>query len=115
LVELCEVVITAPDHEWLMDLSRQLVAGGLCASVHGFAPVRSVYRWRGEVHERTEGRVWLHTRLSRVDEIVARVKASRPYEVPGVSARSIVGGSREYLQHFMTPDYCLTPEYPLAF
>jgi hypothetical protein len=55
--ELCEVVITAPDPDWLLEFSRQLVTDGLCASAHNFQPVRSVYRWRGEVHERTEGRV----------------------------------------------------------
>ena len=95
--ELCEVVITAPDADWLLDLTRQLVTEGLCASVHNFTPVRSIYRWQGEVHERTEGRASLHTRLSRVNEIVARVKASHPYEVPGISARPIVCGNPDYL------------------
>jgi periplasmic divalent cation tolerance protein len=36
--------------------------------------------------------------LSLVDAIVERVKASHPYEVPGISARPIVGGSPDYLQ-----------------
>jgi len=54
--ELCEVVITAPDPEWLLEITRQLVSDGLCASAHNFTPVRSVYRWKGEVYERTEGR-----------------------------------------------------------
>jgi periplasmic divalent cation tolerance protein len=96
--ELCEVVITAPDAEWLTDLTRQLVHEGLCASVHNFAPVRSIYRWRGEVHERTEGRASLHTRLALLPAIVARVKAAHPYEVPGISARPIIDGNPDYLQ-----------------
>jgi periplasmic divalent cation tolerance protein len=98
VTDLCEVVITAPDPDWLLDLTRQLVNEGLCASAHNFAPVRSIYRWHGEVHERTEGRASLHTRLDRVNEIVARVKDSHPYEVPGISARPIVGGSQDYLE-----------------
>ena len=53
--ELCEVVITAPDPEWLLEITRQLVSDGLCASAHNFTPVRSVYRWKGEVYEWTEG------------------------------------------------------------
>ena len=61
MTDLCEVVITAPDPEWLADLTRALVAEGLCASAHNFAPVRSVYRWQGQVHERTEGRASLYT------------------------------------------------------
>ena len=47
MTELCEVVITAPDPDWLMDFSRKLVEQRLCASAHNFAPVRSIYRWRG--------------------------------------------------------------------
>lgn len=96
--ELCEVVITAPDAEWLLDLTRQLVNEGLCASVHNFAPVRSIYRWRGEVHERTEGRASLHTRQALVSAIVERVKTAHPYEVPGISARPIVDGNPDYLE-----------------
>jgi periplasmic divalent cation tolerance protein len=71
---LCEVVITAPDPDWLLALTRELVTEGLCASVHNFAPVRSIYRWKGEVHERTEGRASLHTKASLVNAIVSRAR-----------------------------------------
>jgi periplasmic divalent cation tolerance protein len=52
-------VITAPDAGWLKDLSRKLVEQRLCASAHKFTPVQSIYRWHGEIYERTEGRVSL--------------------------------------------------------
>lgn len=95
--ELCEVVITAPEPEWLKAFSRRLVEQGLCASAHNFAPIQSVYRWRGEIHERTEGRVSLHTTRARVPDIVARARHEHPYEVPGVSARPIIDGNLDYL------------------
>jgi periplasmic divalent cation tolerance protein len=95
--ELCEVVITAPDPDWLYALSRRLVSEGLCASAHNFTPVRSVYRWHGRVHERTEGRVSLHTRQDRVAEIVAVAVSGHPYDLPGISARPIIGGNPDYL------------------
>ncbi len=95
--DLCEVVITAPDPEWLKNFSRQLVKDGLCASAHNFAPVRSIYRWRGEIYERTEGRVSLHTSRGRVSEIVARAREDHPYEVPGISTRPITDGNPDYL------------------
>ena len=98
MTDLCGVIITAPDPEWLLDLTRQLVTEGLCASVHNFAPVRSIYRWKGEVHERAEGRASLHTKLSLVDAIVARVKVAHPYEVPGISARPITAANPDYLR-----------------
>jgi len=96
---LCEVVITAPDPDWLANLTRELVSEGLCASAHNFTPVRSVYRWHGQVNERIEGRASLHTRAELVDRIVDRVRAAgHPYEVPGISARPIIGGNRDYLR-----------------
>ena len=97
MTELCEVVITAPDPDWLKDFSRKLVEQRLCASAHNFAPVRSIYRWHGEIYERTEGRVSLHTRRDRVAEIVALAKQEHPYEVPGISTRTITDGNPDYL------------------
>ena len=107
MTELCEVVITAPDPGWLKDFSRKLVEQRLCASAHNFAPIRSIYRWRGEIYERTEGRVSLQTRGDRVAEIVALAKQEHPYELPGVSTRTITGGNPDYLEwimHETSPD-----------
>lgn len=97
MTELCEVVITAPDPAWLRSFTRELVDRRLCSSVHNFAPVHSIYRWQGEVHERTEGRASLHTRRALVPEIVQYAKERHPYQVPGISARPIYDGNPEYL------------------
>ncbi len=86
-LDLCEVVVTAPDPEWLYAFSRKLIEDRLCASAHNFAPIRSIYRWRGDIYERAEGRVSLHTSRERVPEIVARAKREHPYEVPSISTR----------------------------
>ena len=80
-----------------VDPERELIEDRLAASAHNYTPVRSVYRWRGEIHERAEGRVSLHTNCSRVPEIVARAKREHPYEVPGVSTRPINDGNPDYL------------------
>jgi len=95
--KLCEVVITAPDPDWLYAFARSLVEDGLVASAHNFAPVQSIYTWQGHVYERTEGRVSLHTSRDRIADIVARVRREHPYEVPGVSARPIIDGNPDYL------------------
>lgn len=98
MIELCEVVITAPDPEWLLALVRNLIAERLCASAHSFAPVQSLYWWEGEVVERTEGRVSLNTRAALVPEIVEHVKRVHPYQVPGISSRPITDGNPDYLR-----------------
>ena len=96
-VELCEVVITAPDPEWLRNFTRSLVSSRLASNVHNFAPVQSTYRWSGEVHDRTEGRAALHTRRSLIPAIVERARGAHPYDVPSISARPIHDGSPVYL------------------
>jgi periplasmic divalent cation tolerance protein len=100
--DLCEVVITAPDPEWLLEITRQLVTEGFAASVHNFAPVRSIYRWQGEIHERMEGRASLHTQKSRVPDIIERIKSQHPYDVPGISTRPIEDGNPDYLSWMRT-------------
>jgi periplasmic divalent cation tolerance protein len=74
MTDLCEVVITAPDPDWLRRFTRELVDQRLCSCVHNFSPVHSIYRWQGEVHERTEGRASVHTRRELVAAIAERAK-----------------------------------------
>lgn len=97
MTELCEVVITAPDPKWLHSFTRELVDQRLCSSVHNFAPVQSIYRWQGAVHERTEGRASLHTRRALVPAIVQYANEHHPYQVPSISARPIYDGNPDYL------------------
>jgi periplasmic divalent cation tolerance protein len=90
--DVCEVIITAPDPDWLVEFTRRLVTDRLCASGHNFAPIRTIYRWHGQVHDTTEGRVALRTRRSLVPQIVDRAKREHPYEVPSVVAVPIIDG-----------------------
>ena len=98
IVEVCEVVLTAPDPEWLERFTKGLVADRLCASVHNGVSIRSVYWWQGELREATEVRSALHTRSDLVPRIVDRVKLEHPYEVPGVVVLPITGGNQTYLE-----------------
>ena len=94
--EFCEVVITAPDAEWLAAFVRRLVEDRLCAAGHLF-PMQTLYRWEGVLHDETETRAALHTRTSLVSAIIARAEAEHPYEVPGIVALPILSSSPSYL------------------
>jgi periplasmic divalent cation tolerance protein len=94
--ELCEVVITAPDADWLADFTLRLVEDHLAASAHNPVPGRSFYRWHGELIDRTEARATVRTRSSLVPKIVDRLNKEHPYEIPGVIARPIVSSSPAY-------------------
>jgi periplasmic divalent cation tolerance protein len=96
--ECCEVVVTDADAERLVALTRTLVEERLVACGQHVAPIRSVYRWEGAVHDETEARVALHTRRSLVDAVVTRAVELHGYDVPCVLALPLVGGNPEYLQ-----------------
>ena len=87
--ECCEVVVTAADADWLAGFTRTLVEERLAACGHVSAPIRSVYRWEGAVHDEAEARVALHTRRSLVPAIVARTDELHPYDIPCVIALSL--------------------------
>ena len=100
--EVVEVVITAPDQEWLVAFTRGLVQDRLAACGQHIAAVRSVYAWDGEIHDEPEARVNLHTRHALVPAIVARVTAEHPYQVPCVLALQVISGNDEYLDWVLT-------------
>lgn len=95
--DVCQVQITAPDPDWLLEFGRQLVADGLAAAVHVHAPIRSIYIWQGEAKDHEESRITLHTRTALVPAISARLDNEHPYEVPGIAALPIVASSDAYI------------------
>jgi periplasmic divalent cation tolerance protein len=96
--QLCEVVLTAEDSEWLAAFSRGLVEERLAACGQIIGAIRSIYRWKGVVQDEAEARVALHTRADLVPRIIERTSERHSYEVPCVIAMPLVGGNPEYLE-----------------
>jgi periplasmic divalent cation tolerance protein len=96
MTEICEVVITAGDAEWLAGFTRRLVEDRLAACGQQTASIRSIYRWQGEVHDEAEARVALHTRVELVPGIVERADAEHGYDVPCVIALPVVAANPAY-------------------
>lgn len=88
--EVCEVIITAPETDWLAEFTRRLIDDRLAASGH-ITPIRSIYRWQGTVYDKQEARVALHTRRRLVPCIIDRANREHPYEVPYVAATAFDG------------------------
>jgi len=96
--EICEVIITADNADWLVDFTRRLVSDRLAACGHNIAGIRSIYRWDGAIQDDAEARVALHTRLSLVPRIVERANDEHPYDVPCVIALPVVAGNPAYIE-----------------
>ena len=94
---ICEVIITADDQDRLINFTRSLVEDRLAACGQHLAPIRSIYRWNGSIHDDREIRVALHTRASLVPAIVERANRQLSYEVPCVLALLVETGNPDYL------------------
>lgn len=95
---ISEVIVTADDPAWLAGFTRTLVEERLCACAQHFAPIRSIYRWQGDIEDNTEVRVALHTRSELVAELIERIEHDHPYEVPCILAISIDDASPAYIE-----------------
>ena len=96
--DICEVVVTGPNAEWLAEFPRRLVDARLAACGQNISQIRSIYRWHGAIEDEPEARVGLHTRVSLVPRIVERADEEHPYDVPCVIAFPVVAGNPAYIQ-----------------
>ena len=94
--DLCEVIITAPERDWLVDLCRQLVEARLASSAHVVHPDPASTAGKERCTRRSRPAPSFVS-SAILDEIVAYVVDRHPYEVPNVTALPIIGGNPAYL------------------
>lgn len=92
-----QVCTAVPSEDGAGVLARRVVEARAAAAVQVVGPVRSTYRWRGQVHTTVEWLCLAKTLESRFQELAALILAYHPYEVPEISATPISHGSEEYL------------------
>jgi periplasmic divalent cation tolerance protein len=91
------VFSTFPSEDKAADIARTLVSEGLCACVNLVPPVRSIYRWQGEICDERETLAIIKTTRERFDALRDRLVALHPYEVPEVIALPVEAGHPPYL------------------
>ena len=78
-------------------IAKTLVSERLVACVNA-APVRSCYRWKGEICTDGEELLVMKTRESLYPRVMERLREIHPYEVPEILAVPVWGGFRPYLE-----------------
>jgi periplasmic divalent cation tolerance protein len=91
------VFSTFPNPDKAAEVARTLVSEQLCACVNLVGPVRSIYRWQGELSDDTETLAVIKTTRERFDALKARLVELHPYEVAEVIAMPIEAGHAPYL------------------
>lgn len=92
------VLMTAPDRACAERLARALVEESLAACVNLVPQIRSIYRWQGKIETSDEVLLVAKTRADRVGDLIARVTALHPYDVPEVIAWPVAQGNAAYLK-----------------
>lgn len=91
------VWVTVGSREEGERLAEALVGERLAACVHVVGPIRSIYRWQGEVHRDEEHLLFIKTTRERCAALERRVRELHSYDVPEVIVLPIEGGSAAYL------------------
>ena len=91
------VMTTVGSEEEARVLGRALVEVGLVACAQ-LLPIRSLYRWQGELVDDVETLLLLKTTTARSAELMEAVRARHPYEVPEILELPATVGSPGYLR-----------------
>lgn len=88
---------TFPTSDKAVEVVRTLVSEQLAACGNLVGPIRSIYRWQGEVQDEPETLVILKTTRDRFEAMRARLVELHPYEVAEVIALPVEAGHAPYL------------------
>ena len=90
------VLSTVPESE-SSRIAETLVSESLVACVNAM-PVRSCYRWKGEICRDREELLVMKTRESLFPRVMERLRGLHPYEVPEILAVPVWGGFAGYIE-----------------
>lgn len=90
------ILVTASSEMEAETIASVLITEHLaaCVSIH---PIKSLYRWRGEINSDTEWQLVIKTDLNLFSTITEKITSIHSYEVPEIIAIPIVQGSLPYL------------------
>ncbi len=92
------VLTTTGERDEAERIARLLVQERLAACVQVAGPIRSIYRWQGEIETAEEWQLWVKTQRRLYDRVEQAIRAAHPYEVPEILALPVAAGSAAYLQ-----------------
>ncbi len=93
-----QVFVTVPSAEVGDQIASRVVEERLAACVQRMGPIRSVYRWQGNIESSEEWLLVLKTDGDSWPSLRQRIAALHPYEVPEILALPVVEGHPPYLR-----------------
>lgn len=91
-----DVWVNCPDRATAEAIAADCIEKRLAACANIFAPIASLYHWKGKVESDEEVPLVLKTRGELFDAVCAAVKARHPFEVPSIVATELVAVDEAY-------------------
>lgn len=91
------LLTTVASEEQASKLAHEIVKARLAACVQ-IEAIRSVYRWKDEVHDEPEWRLAIKTRAEKYAELERFIRERHAYQTPEIVRLEIAGGAAEYLR-----------------
>jgi periplasmic divalent cation tolerance protein len=98
MAEIILVLTTMPDDDRADAVARALVEERLAACVNVHGPMRSTYRWKGQLEREAERQIVIKTTRERLQQLEERLHALHPYELPECVVVAADGGSEAYVK-----------------
>ncbi len=95
--EFCVAFVTVGKADEAARIAETLVGEHLVACCNLIGPVRSIYRWKGELCREEETLMLLKTRRALFERMRARIAQLHSYSVPEIIALPIIEGHAPYL------------------
>lgn len=95
--EVSIVLVTAGSEEEAAGIGRALVEEKLAACANIVPSIRSIYRWKGEIHDEQECLLIIKTRSPLFAPLKDRVRALHSYETPEIIAFPVEQGLPDYI------------------
>jgi periplasmic divalent cation tolerance protein len=96
--EVLAVLTNCPDEDTAERIAQALVDQRCAACVNQLAPVRSLYRWQGDVESAMEVPLLIKCTRARYPEVEATIRELHPYTVPEIIALPVELGYGPYLR-----------------
>ena len=89
---------TVQDHQSAETIAHTLVSERMVACANIVPGMTSIYRWEGKVETATEVVMLFKTNHGNVDQVIARLKALHPAQVPCIVVWPVDNGHAPYLR-----------------
>jgi len=92
------ILTTTGSEDDAQRIAREIVSENLAACVNLIPAVRSIYKWKGELHDDAEQLLVVKTVRRRLDAVKRRILELHPYDVPELIVLDVDDVDEAYLQ-----------------